>query len=300
MLALLMAGGALLCYSQKKNEPVYKNKTLSQWLSAQHDQDALAWWTGLNDTSNAICAMGTNAVPCLLMKLSPVQPSKRRLATAKWLREHHLKRLALNLYDPYTQDQSLEAASAFSWLRPEAKDIIPILLDIWDKPNKHPFAYRRNAIITLGMFGPAADGAIPFLLTKVVDTNVLVQEAAFSSLGDIHARPDSTIPVLIKGLRDPDVLVRIFALDGLALFASDATQAIPDLNRCKEEVDALYNSDPNSSDYRSLKFSVENALRKIKGESAAEHEPIGTFPSSQFQPQNAENTIHPPQKKNPR
>ena len=86
---------------------------------------------------------------------------------------------------------------------------------------------RMAAASGLGVFGPVGKAAIPALMQAVQSSDSAVNEAAITSLGNIHSKPDVVIPFLIKYLDNDDL--DDDAATALGNFGSLARPAVPNI-----------------------------------------------------------------------
>jgi HEAT repeat protein len=89
---------------------------------------------------------------------------------------------------------------------------------------------RREAIYALGEVGPAADVALPLLLKLPVSTDLLTQNAVFSTLGSIGQRDPSVLPLMLAGLevkREDDL--RATMVRSIGRMGANGRPAVPHL-----------------------------------------------------------------------
>lgn len=111
---------------------------------------------------------------------------------------------------------------------------------------------RCEAVRTLGVFGPAAAGAVPQLIQAAWYGTPLVRTAAARAIGEIAAAPEESVPALAAMLGDDSLDVACAAAGGLArlgraaeaaepglLAAVEAAAAVTDLERLRHLVAAL-------------------------------------------------------------
>ncbi len=212
----------------REPESVYQGKPLSFWMQGYDPGNrfvmqpmgpsSLPKWEAADE---AIRAIGTNAIPSLLLTLQQ-QDSKFFIAIVGVLQRHHFDGI------PFAPaNRNVKAFHGFNALASGATNAVPRLIEIFDSDSS-PFSQQAVPAI-LGNMGPAAESAVPALLRGVVHTNEVVRNNALFALGQIHAKPVLVVPALIKCLNDPDALVRAQAAHSLGEFASEAHSAVPAL-----------------------------------------------------------------------
>lgn len=265
ILLLLCGGAAWLWWLRLPREPTYQGRSLSDWLEAPYRHDA-TWWPGREGTERAIRAMGTNAVPFLLDRVSNfgTPPSKLKLKLAYWLQKYKLGTLHLNLYG---QERWHTAVAGFDALRPCADEVVPLLIKMYEHARQHNDSSGQYSTIRgMGLLGSSAQQAIPFLLKEVTNTNASVRISIYWALGMICTNAEVVVPALIKGLEDQDLSVRESAANALGRFGPEAREAIPALKKFLEEENAALKSLPYVMEHRMAKVTVEHALERIEGE----------------------------------
>lgn len=173
------------------SEPSYQGRSLSSWLAEPDD------WSHARE--RAIIAMGTNAVPALVVHLQARDSMLGRMARSA---ERFLPRRLWVL--------------AMQWTRPvEARD------------------RRLLAARALGILGPVAEPAIPALARALGDPHPIVVEAAVESLRRIGPQ---SLPVLVTALRTTNDLTYGYVCTALSRFSPAATPALSELVRLLPDI----------------------------------------------------------------
>ncbi len=197
-LSAIVISGVVFFFLQSTREPVYQGKSLSVWLKGYDNIEELFKMNGakLHELDKVVSQVGTNAIPTLL-----------RLLREKNSNGHE------------------EASNAFRVLGAKAKDAVPALIKIYEQ---NPSA-RVDVLYSLGCIGPAAEGAVPWLLQRLTDTNGKERSWIVEALGQIHAQSALVVPVLINCLDDSNSKVRVDAALALGEYGTDAKPAVPAL-----------------------------------------------------------------------
>src|SRR5438067_494655 len=149
----------------------------------------------------------------------------------------------------------LVASVAFADL-PKPSDIPPLIKKLKSGPPKA----RADAAKELGKIGQVKASyikeAIPALLTAAKDKDDTVRKEALVALGTANANPEDAVPVMIDGLKSSNDQVKIAAADGLSFFGSDASEALPELRKIREELNKL------SMDERRKKRNLMQAVNQ--------------------------------------
>lgn len=260
MLAVLIvvaAGGVawLALRPAEPQEPVYQGKRLSVWLNDYELLSHGPWEDADIEKQNekvdkVVRQIGTNAIPTLFRMLNATDSPSKKL---KYLAHDH------GFYDikdtdcPSALEQNFQAGLAFRALGANAKDVVPRLIDIYDR--RPPGDDRELVARVLGGIGPPASNAVPSLLRAV--TNGGRVWSSLRALGEIHAEPERVVPALIKLLKDPDQQIRQGSIIALQAFKADARPAVP----------ALVESLRDQLDY--VRKSAAQALKVIDPATAA-------------------------------
>jgi len=168
------------------NEPSYQGKPLGQWLSMRKEG-----WELTTNAVQALHAMGTNAIPALLTRLTYKDP-------------------VFNLDD---YDVSMSGATALMVLGEESKQALPTLTDLMDSGNRD--LALRAMIATLG----TATSAIPCLLKGMTNQSPDIRGEAVNLLNQWGAQypqeRQQAVPFMLKLLSDPERNVRMTVTNAL-------------------------------------------------------------------------------------
>ena len=215
-----IATGLMWLVLRKPAEPVYQGKPLSAWLQALDPSGPVKFmspeWI---QASNAICHIGTNAIPTLLEMLQ-AKDSALTLKIISLAQKQHVIKVN-HLYD---WQRVGEAMWGFQALGASASNAVPELIKIYSQ-NKADLS--RGAIAgSLGDIGPPARSALPLLLKELgSNTNGLARGNTLWALGLIHAEPETVVPVLTRFLNDPSKFNRMYALQSLENFGMNSVSA---------------------------------------------------------------------------
>jgi HEAT repeat protein len=225
-LVVVVIGGLAWVAWPEPPEPVYQGKELSIWLrpyQAEAIQQMIpgsVQYQKCRESDNAIRAIGTNAIPFLLLRMRIKDSALPRrfvqlVARQKLIKIH---------YTPANYLQ-LEAVEAFRILGASASNAVPELIKIYHE-NISPGTHVAT-IEALGSIGPGASQAVPFLLMEMRNTNDYFAGLAMESLGQIHAEPKAVVPALINVLEHGDSKVKLSAACALGKFGAAARPALP-------------------------------------------------------------------------
>jgi len=212
---LLLLVGAIALWP-RDNEPSYRGKTLSQWIDSCEPQvgatTAIRYASIYPQEFEAIRAIGTNALPCLLEWIR-YQPSK-----PKEFLYPLLGRLRI-MSDP-SKLRANRVAVGFAMLGALASPAIPELKKIanaaTDRKGSEPAIYALECI---------GSPALPALAEVIRSTNAAVRfEAVKAVCYSRSAFGTNAYPILIDCLDDPDATIALEA--ALALVRAGAEPAI--------------------------------------------------------------------------
>lgn len=241
---LLISIGLATWQALRVQEPVYRNRQLSDWV-VNGDHDASA---------EAVRAAGTNAIPTLLRMLrakdSSVDKFIRRLPKPFPIE------ISYELNHPMAFDQNVRAAQAFANLGPTAQDAVPALIEML-RENPSSWWFQAEVARALGGIGPAAHRAVPSLIQLLNNTNKQTRLLACQALGQIHAEAASVVPALIQAAHDPYLFVRADTAEALAAFGTESRSSVPIL------IELL------SDQEREVSTKASKALVRIDPEAAA-------------------------------
>lgn len=281
MLGCLLVGAVVFSVRPTNHEPVYQGKRLSQWLVQYLDAPT----GGQVEASNAVCAIGTNALPWLMNRIqheaSPSRwvkwvalgrklPGRMGRTVATLLGDDSFYQLKLTfagfqLLGPAASSAipglsqilrgsdayaSARAAEVMCCLGPQA--LPPLLSVIQDR--RQSFGARAGAVGTvshMGYLGVDGASAIPILLSCLSETNLLVRLLAVQALGNLALEPELVVPALTNQIQSPDAIVRRSVVRAVGQFGSNATVALPLVQNALHDSDWVVRSE------------ATNALRRI-------------------------------------
>jgi hypothetical protein len=217
-------------------EPVYQRKTLTQWLKRLDDGEAFGISSGSLpsftreqiEAADAIRAIGTNALPCLLEDIQ-AHPSEK----ATWIRFNRkldsltMKRFGwgFSMGEITSEDRiRWRAAQGLSALGPLAKPAVPELTHLLFTNYFH--SSIKEAAYALAGIGP--DG-IAVLTNAVQPTNEWSGMCAIWALGQHPATGTNAIPFLISATTSSSEGTACGAIQVLGLFQVDGEHVLPAL-----------------------------------------------------------------------
>ncbi len=233
-----------------REQPVYQGKPLSYWvIKAGEDH-----FNGPPENAiEAICAIGSNAVPFLLNWMprpetihqygnrSSDTPDWGAVEIAWWALGSDGKSAIpvlasiINQPERTMDDYSVwtESAKAISYLGPDA--IAPMLTAVTNMQGKHEVWELIHNFQNLGTNGAPA---VPALIHWANDPDYWVRDGVVSALGGIGQRPDLAVPVLLNALEhDSNGMVRRDAAEALGAFANDSDAVLPELTKMLKDPD---------------------------------------------------------------
>jgi hypothetical protein len=284
LLGCLLLGAVVLSIRPKSHEPIYQGKRLSQWLILFVD----ATIAGQLEASNAVCAIGTNALPWLMNRIqheaSPSRwvkwvalgrklPGRMGRSLNAWLAndldfQMQLTQTGFRLLGPAARsaipelsqtlrgsdpNASARAAAVMRYLGPEA---LEPLLSVVQNHNE-AIGTRIAAVSALrymGYLGAEGASAIPVLLSCLKETNRAVCFMAAQSLGNFALEPELVVPALTNQTQSLDPFIRRFSVRALGQFGSNAAVALPLVQKALEDSD------------KRVRSEATNALGKISPE----------------------------------
>jgi hypothetical protein len=264
VVVLVLAAIGVVLYVSRTNEPSFRGRALSQWLSdienARDDQAA-------ESANNAVRQIGTNAIPYLLGMMR-AEDSKLKETSITLLARLHIYRIRI----PDASGKHLQALLGFEALGPQASSAIPELKTLMNNPKIVHFAtaalininpdgveaatsglqstkaiVRRETAGVMGRLGvvrfttnasPAriellraqADKAVPPLIRALSDLDELTRARAATSLGLLGQKAEIAVPALIHNLQETNGWrVPASAAHGLGRFGTNAVAALPAL-----------------------------------------------------------------------
>jgi len=241
---LVMLAGVItwqmLRLPKREQDPIIDGKPLTFWLEHR-------WAFGRSsvEVEWAMLRAGTNAIPTLL-RMQRQRDSLFKesvmwlLQRQHWFKVHFVSAAQQNEAATWGFRQLAKspmvagiAVPQSAKLRTVAGIAVPQLTEIYGR--RISASSRQTTASSLGVFGPAAQSAIPALVRGLADKNPFVRSATVQALGNIHSQPEIVVPALAKCLSDTDMLVRGNAAFGLAAFGQEAQPAAPALLRATKD-----------------------------------------------------------------
>jgi HEAT repeat protein len=189
---------------------------------------------------DALAALGEQVVPRAIEAL--VVPEVRAKAAAMIARIGPPAKAAVPALikalgddDPATRSEVLMALGAIG---PDAQAAVPAVIKALHDPE---VSVRYAACYALGKIGPAALPAEGDLQNELSAEDPFLRVASAWALARIHPECAVTaaksVPVLVKALGEPNVTTRLEAAESLGCLGPLAKDAIPALNKAKEDRD---------------------------------------------------------------
>jgi hypothetical protein len=256
-------------------EPEYHGKKLSEWLGRNMRPNG--------DTTDAVCAMGTNALPQLVSWLDYERPSWQyelmrtgwKISPRLWNKFYgdDLKTVRMNnavwafiilgaraapavpgLVHIMKTGRANSAATAAYVLGGLGEEAVPVLLEILT--NRQSFPKLTPGTVTSMIRGPLTNGAVlvPVLVPYLTNPNPKLRASAAQMLGKLRAEPDTVVPRLADLVHDEDGYTQYRAIEALQGFATNARPVVPAL------LPLLSDSD------RGVRDAATNALSAIAPE----------------------------------
>jgi flagellar basal body-associated protein FliL len=205
MMVLCAGFGVFAWVELHQSEPSYQGRSLRVWLQAYSEGKSTPDWLHsqqvqqqLQQQSNAIAQIGTNAIPVLLSMLQ-VKDSVVRSNLICLLRRQTFIRV-----HPHTdREYHSIALNGFEALGPIGKPAVPVLIHLLEDPE-----LRRNAAFSLGRIGPASVDAVPILISWLTNTEVATRYCAVDALGRIGPAARKAQPALLEHTNDANRFVR--------------------------------------------------------------------------------------------
>ena len=203
---------AAFFYHSHLDEPKYQGRTLTEWMKTTD-----ATIQGEANYQGAIRAMGTNAIPVLLQKLSKTNSS---LLSA----EINLYRRFGFLRHPWTAEMdNLYAAQAFQFLGRTASNALPALLDIFHRnASMSSVSAAVGCIINVG----SPQEVSTFMSELVTNSDTGLATSAFYYLAPTNS-PEISVPRLVDAITNPASKFRNASVSWLSKFGTNARPAIP-------------------------------------------------------------------------
>jgi hypothetical protein len=225
---------------KREQDPIIDGKPLGTWLvNLKMSEVEAAWFMGYRlpkgsmtiilksevEAERALLKAGTNAIPTLLRMLRQKDWPFEGWVMGLLQRQHLFK--AHYVSATWRNQQAALGFATLAKVGTDAGMAVPKLTAIYER--RFSVSSCQCAASSLGVFGPAAQSAIPALVRGLADRNPSVRASTAVALGNIHSKPEVAVPALVKCLSDPDFEVRGYAALGLKPFGVDARQAVPAL-----------------------------------------------------------------------
>jgi hypothetical protein len=267
--ALVLLALLPIAFWPDESEPEYQGKKLSEWLEPQPsnvpDQTP-------SEVIEAVRAIGTNALPCLVKWISfdgaRIQSIHDRLP--RWIRSTRIPRYFLGMRRSVNAGH---ASHAFGILGESASPAVPDLIAMLKQPCSFVKSYNlvaslaaigRPALTPMldvladkrsppttrsyicGMLsnmaaehrlGPQMGMAISALVQCVQETDPFLVLTSANALGSIGMDPDVCVPALMSAARFPDPRVRREAMHALGQFGTNAHASLPILIQALNDPD---------------------------------------------------------------
>jgi len=214
LLVVILAAVALWRLTSRMREPVYKERSLSEWVKRYQAQDTAA------EATEAISQIGTNALPYLLQWVSYDSPGRLKSLVGK-LPARLMPASARSWANgDYHRQKGNSAAFAFVALGNAAEPAIPELNSLMNDKTAPKAA--RNAVFALASIGEIA---LPTIVRQIANTNAPNRGIAlralvlFPALVTNSTFATSAVPVLVNCLADAQSSIRLSAADTLARLA---------------------------------------------------------------------------------
>jgi hypothetical protein len=185
-IALALAWGFL----HQREEPIYRGRTVSQWLTRIQEGQ----WSA--DDRAPIRAIGTNGIPSYLRWIS-FEESPQRIRIAK-LVEPIFPRFSYRLVSS-PGGLANRVVCAFEILGPQARTAVPELTRL-ALTARDP-ARARRCLNSLGFIGP---DAIPSILALTTNSPPEIRSFAFWKLADFGTNNPAILAALRLALADSD------------------------------------------------------------------------------------------------
>lgn len=257
-LAVLLAilGAWLVVRLMQTPEPSYQGKTISEWL----DDRATYKPTG---HEQAIKAIGTNALPCIIRCLA--RNDSDFLKAFRALHDNNGPFMRKFLPRPATNLHPLDGSALFSLL---GTNSIPHAIALLKHRSPTARQAAVNGLRALRIGTPTANEAIPALIEALEDKELFYNVAqAIAEFGEIAS---NAVPVLTRALADAGTTGvgqatnnfynrRAVAAHALGKIGSSAASALPDLKAALQEPDFFLRGQAASAIWR-ISGDVDTAL----------------------------------------
>lgn len=207
-------------------DPSFEGRTLGEWIEQYFDASIPGAKPGsavrASAARHAIQEIGTNAIPALLLRVK-ARDSRGYRSILEYARRQSWIRVRL----PSAEDRRNRADWGFAILRESGQAAVPALVELLRDSDP---GVRGTAARCLGHIGPAAEPAIPAILSLLDERNQgLPMLAAMDGLRSIHGRPDLVIPAMMRFLNGDRTgwNYSVPAMDVLYAYGPAAATAVP-------------------------------------------------------------------------
>jgi hypothetical protein len=240
--ALVGIGVSHSLIRKKVADPIYAGKRLSQWIKELNSPVPGASAAA----TDAVKAIGTSAIPQLLIEASAHDSAPKAIANALIEKQSFFK-----LHIVSASDHQSRALRGLCALGTNGASAVAQGLTNSDKWIRH------GCVGQWEMCTYYPDIVFDPLFSRLKDSEPIVRARTANALGMLHQQPERVVPVLIELLRDRDDWVRCMAALGLNLYGDAAKPAVPAL------LQSLTNS---GSAFRSF---ATDALKRLDPQAAA-------------------------------
>jgi HEAT repeat protein len=170
-----------------EGEPAYNGKVLGEWLKRKPGQEDLS-----QETKHAVEAIGTNALPALLARLTYVDPK----------------------YGLYDYDAGLESVGGFILLGERALPVLPKLAELMNSDEERIALFAMISCCNMG------SNAVPVVMSGFTNDfpDVRCEALHFLTEGPLTAFPwaqKRAVPDIVTMLRDSEENIRMNATNAL-------------------------------------------------------------------------------------
>ena len=200
-----------------RDEPKYQDVYLSEWLRRYTESDAESQEE--TEARNAICAIGTNALPFMLKWIS-YHPSAWQtnlyLKLPDWITDNE----TIDKWFDLRVNRAEASCSGFEALGTNAVGAIPQLVTIMNETNKP--AAVRFAMLALVYVG---EPAIPALRKGLFDLTLKDHTSFIVVLGHISVNgySNTCLPILQEALKREEIMPREFLTNVVDAISANAS-----------------------------------------------------------------------------
>jgi hypothetical protein len=148
--------------------------------------------------------------------------------------KYRIQELRKHLESPDV-DQRVFAIKALQKIGPAAEAAVPALISALKDAAAD---VRRSAAEALGAISPVAEAAVPALAAALKDDDAKVRASAAEALGAIGPAAEAAVPALVAALKDDDAELRRQAANALGRIGPAAEAAVPALVAALKDDDA--------------------------------------------------------------